>query len=237
MRKTKFLILCLWFSFQVSAQINQTFESEYEGQDISQEDLDILYHQNPKLSLLNIQTNEKSLVLPDFKELNILSITSDSLTQLTLPDTLLQLGLIDFQLPKLNSLNDAVLPNLYELMISASLSSFPNFYCNSSTLTLVSIKNFQKVPIDTCFSERFYNGDFELSDCMVVDEDNQEILLNLFTQDDEYPDAWSNEEDPLNNMELKDLEKKIKKTGRKLKVIRFAGRFVFAGIIFLIIKS
>lgn len=237
MIKTKFLFLCLWFTYQVSAQINQTFESEYEGQNISQEDLNILFHQNPNLSLLNIHTNEKSLVLPDFKELIILSITSDSLSQLSLPDTLLQLELIDFQLPKLSSLNDAVLPNLYELIMKASLSSCPNFYCNSLDLTLVSIENYKKTPVDSCFYGRFYNGDFELSDCKVLDGIDGEIVWNFYTPDDEHPDGWSNEKDPLDNMELEDLEKKLKKTGRKLKVIRYAGRFVFAGIIFLIIKS
>ncbi|MDP4798646.1 MAG: hypothetical protein NWR62_00675, partial [Crocinitomicaceae bacterium] len=96
MTPIKLLLLILFFAFGANAQFIESEEGQYDGSNISQADLDILFANDPNLTWLNFDYKDSSLILPNFQKLDILAIQSEVLQSLVFPDTLLGLGLIDF---------------------------------------------------------------------------------------------------------------------------------------------
>ena len=84
-----------------------------------------------------------------------------------MPDTLFELGLIDFNLPSLSTFKEPVAPNLYQMTLYTNLSSLPQLICTSEELTLVDIKNYKDISWPECMEERFVNGKFQLSSCEI----------------------------------------------------------------------
>ena len=95
----KFIYLALFNAFFLSvigrAQFIESEEGQYDGTNISQADLDILFVNDPNLSWLNFDYKDTFLLLPNFKKLDILAIQSEVLQTMIFPDTLLELGLIE----------------------------------------------------------------------------------------------------------------------------------------------
>jgi hypothetical protein len=236
----KFIYLALFSSLFLSvigrAQFVQEIEGEYFGKNITQTDLDILFVNNPNLYWLNFDYKDTSLIIPDFKKLAILAIQSEVLQTMVFPDTLLELGLIDFNLPSLTTLSEPVLPNLYQLTLYANLSSLPQLICTSEGLTLVDIKNYKDISWPECMEDRFLNGPFELSSCEIFDGKDGPTVSKIVSPDNA-PDEWLESSDDMSEEELEDLQKGMQRTGRMIAVIRRATGFALAGIVFLILKS
>ena len=232
------LILTLSFLLNNSlrAQFVQDFEGEYSGNNITQADLDILFVNDPNLYWLNFDYKDTSLILPDFKKLDILAIQSDVLQTMIFPDTLLELGLIDFNLPSLTNIIEPVAPNLFQLSIYASLDSIPKFICTAPELTLVDIKNYKEISWPECMEDRFMNGPFELSSCEIFDGKEGPTVSKIVSPDTA-PDEWLESYDDMSQEELEDLQKGMQRTGRMITVIRRATGLALAGIVFLILKS
>lgn len=236
----KFIYLALFNALFLSvlghAQFVQEMEGEYFGKNISQADLDILFVNDPNLYWLNFDYKDTSLILPDFKKLDILAIHSEVLQKMVFPDTLLELGLIDFNLPSLITFTEPVAPNLFQLSLYASLDSFPDFICTAPELTLVDIKNYKDISWPDCMQERFVNGPFEISTCEILDGKDGPTVSKIISPDNA-PDEWLESSDDMSDEELKDLEKGVQRTARMFTVIRRATGFALAGIVFLIFKS
>jgi hypothetical protein len=236
----KFIYLALFSSLFLSvigrAQFVQEIEGEYFGKNITQTDLDILFVNNPNLYWLNFDYKDTSLIIPDFKKLAILAIQSEVLQTMVFPDTLLELGLIDFNLPSLTTLSEPVLPNLYQLTLYANLSSLPQLICTSEGLTLVDIKNYKDISWPECMEDRFLNGPFELSSCEIFDGKDGPTVSKIVSPDNA-PDEWLESSDDMSEEELEDLQKGMQRSGRMITVIRRATGFALAGIVFLILKS
>lgn len=236
----KFIYLALFSSLFLSvigrAQFVQDFEGEYSGNNITQADLDILFVNDPNLYWLNFDYKDTSLIIPDFKKLAILAIQSEVLQTIVFPDTLLELGLIDFNLPSLTKLSEPVLPNLYQLTLYANLSSLPQLICTSEGLTLVDIKNYKDISWPECMENRFLNGPFELSSCEIFDG-KEGPTVSKIASPDTAPDEWLESSDDMSQEELEDLQKGMQRTGRMITVIRRATGLALAGIVFLILKS
>ena len=232
------LILTLSFLLNNSlrAQFVQDFEGEYSGNNITQADLDILFVNDPNLYWLNFDYKDTSLIIPDFKKLAILAIQSEVLQTIVFPDTLLELGLIDFNLPSLTTLSEPVLPNLYQLTLYANLSSLPQLICTSEGLTLVDIKNYKDISWPECMEDRFLNGPFELSSCEIFDGKEGPTVSKIVSPDTA-PDEWLESSDDMSEEELEDLQKGMQRTGRMIAVIRRASGLALAGVVFLILKS
>lgn len=232
------LILTLSFLLNNSlrAQFVQDFEGEYSGNNITQADLDILFVNDPNLYWLNFDYKDTSLIIPDFKKLAILAIQSEELQTIVFPDTLLELGLIDFNLPSLTTLSEPVLPNLYQLTLYANLSSLPQLICTSEGLTLVDIKNYKDISWPECMEDRFLNGPFELSSCEIFDGKEGPTVSKIVSPDTA-PDEWLESSDDMSEEELEDLQKGMQRTGRMIAVIRRATGLALAGVVFLILKS
>ena len=236
MTPIKLLLLILFFAFGANAQFVQEIEGEYFGKNITQADLDILFVNDPNLYWLNFDYKDSSLILPNFQKLDILAIKSEVLKSLVLPDTLLGLGLIDFELPQLSSINEPVLPNLFQMSCSASLAKFPAFFCASPSLTLVNIKNYQNINWPDCLEARFIDGPFEISTCEILDGKDGPTISKIVSPDNT-SDEWLEDSDDMSEEELKDLQKGMQRSGRMITVIRRATGFALAGIVFLILKS
>jgi hypothetical protein len=236
----KFIYLALFniifLSVAGRAQFVQEIEGEYFGKSISQADLDHLFINDPNLYWLNFDYKDTFLILPDFKKLDILAIQSEVLQTMVFPDTLLELGLIDFNLPSLTTLTEPVAPNLFQLSIYASLDSLPKFICTAPELTLVDIKNYKDISWPECMEDRFLNGPFELSSCEIFDGKDGQMVSKIVSPDS-VPDEWLEDSDYMSEEELKDLQKGMQRTGRMIAVIRRATGFALAGIVFLILKS
>ena len=230
------LLLCSLFQIELQAQFVQSEEGQYDGSNISQADLDILFSNDPNLTWLNFDYKDSTLILPNFQKLNILAIQSEVLQSLVFPDTLLELGLIDFELPQLRSINEPVLPNLFQMSCSASLTKFPAFFCASPSLTLVNIKNYQNINWPDCLEERFIDGPFEISTCEILDGIDGPIVSKIMSPDND-SDEWLESSDDMSDEELKDLQKGMQRTGRMIAVVRRATSLALAGIVFLIFKS
>lgn len=230
------LLLCSLFQVQLHAQFIESEEGQYDGSNISQADLDILFANDPNLTWLNFDYKDSTLILPNFQKLDILAIQSEVLQSLVFPDTLLGLGLIDFELPQLRSINEPVLPNLFQMSCSASLAKFPAFFCASPSLTLVNIKNYQNINWPDCLEARFIDGPFEISTCEILDGIDGPIIAKIMSPDNA-SDEWLESSDDMSDEELKDLEKGMQRTGRMIAVVRRATSLALAGIVFLIFKS
>lgn len=239
----KFIYLALFNTLFLSvigrAQFIQSEEGEYDGTNISQADLDILFVNDPNLTWLNFDYKDSSLILPDFKKLNILAIQSEVLQSLVFPDTLLELGLIDFNIPSLRSIVEPVAPNLFQLSLYASLDSFPDFICTAPELTLVDIKNFKDISWPDCMQERFVNGPFEISTCEILDGKDGPTVSKIMSPDNA-PDEWLESSDDMSPEELEEFEKdmkKMQKSARRIGLLRRSSSFLLVGIVFLIWKS
>lgn len=230
------LINIIFLSVAGRAQFIQNEKGQYDGTNISQADLDILFVNDPTLYWLNFDYKDTSLILPDFKKLDILAIQSDVLQTMIFPDTLLELGLIDFNLPSLTNIIEPVAPNLFQLSIYASLDSLPKFICTAPELTLVDIKNYKEISWPECMEDRFMNGPFELSSCEILDGKDGPTISKMVSPDNT-SDEWLEDSDDMSEEELKDLQKGMQRSGRMITVIRRATGFALAGIVFLILKS
>ena len=236
MSKVKWLVIGLFISLALRAQFVQEIEGEYFGKSITQADLDILFVNNPNLYWLNFDYKDSTLILPNFQKLDILAIQSEVLQSLVFPDTLLGLGLIDFELPQLRSINEPVLPNLFQMSCSASLAKFPAFFCASPSLTLVNIKNYQNINWPECLEARFIDGPFEISTFEILDGKDGPIVSKIVSPDNA-PDEWLESSDDMSEEDFVDLQKGMQRTGRMIAVIRRAGGLALAGIVFLLLKS
>ena len=236
----KFIYLALFNSLFLSvigrAQFVQEIEGEYFGKNITQADLDILFVNDPNLYWLNFDYKDTTLIIPDFKKLAILSIQSEVLQTIVFPDTLLELGLIDFNLPSLATLREPVAPNLFQLTLYANLWSLPQLLCTSDELTLVDIKNYKDISWSECIADRFMNGPFELSSCEIFDGKDGPTVSKIVSPDNA-PDEWLESSDDMSEEDFEDMQKGMQRTGRMIAVIRRATGFALAGIVFLILKS
>ena len=236
----KFIYLALFniifLSVAGRAQFVQEIEGEYFGKNISQADLDHLFINDPNLYWLNFDYKDTFLILPDFKKLDILAIQSEVLQTMVFPDTLLELGLIDFNLPSLTNIIEPVAPNLFQLSIYASLDSLPKFICNAPELTLVDIKNYKEISWPECMEDRFLNGPFELSTCEILDGKDGPIVSKIISPDNA-PDEWLESSEDMSEEDFVDMQKGMQRSGRMIAVIRRATGFALAGIVFLILKS
>ncbi len=236
----KFIYLTLFATFFLSvlgrAQFIETDEGKYFGSDISQTDLDLLFATNPNLDWLAFDYKDTSLTLPNFKTLDILAIESEVLKKIVFPDTILELGLIDFNIPNLTSITEPVAPNLFQITLYASLDSLPNFICTSPELSLVDIKNYKDIMWPDCMEDRFVNGPFELSSCEILDGRDGNIISKIVSPDN-VNDEWLEASDDMSPEELEEFQKGMQSTGRMITLIRRASGILLAGVVFLIWKS
>jgi hypothetical protein len=235
----KFIYLALFNTFFLSvigrAQFIESEEGQYDGTNISQADLDILFVNDPNLSWLNFDYKDTFLLLPNFKKLDILAIQSEVLQTMVFPDTLLELGLIDFNLPSLTNFIEPVAPNLFQLSLYASLDSLPKFICTAPELTLVDIKNFKVITWPECMEERFVNGPFEISTCEILDGKDGPIVSKIASPDN--TDEWLEGSDDMSPEEFEKEMKNMQKSARRIGLLRRSSSFLLVGIVFLIWKS
>ena len=235
----KFIYLALFNTFFLSvigrAQFIESEEGQYDGSNISQADLDILFVNDPNLSWLNFDYKDTFLLLPDFKKLEILAIQSEVVQTMVFPDTLLELGLIDFNLPSLTNFIEPVAPNLFQLSLYASLDSLPKFICTAPELTLVDIKNFKVITWPECMEERFVNGPFEISTCEILDGKDGPIVSKIASPDT--TDEWLEGSDDMSPEEFEKEMKNMQKSARRIGLLRRSSSFLLVGIVFLIWKS
>ena len=231
------LLLNSFFSTLVAnAQIKFLGEGRCEGTQITQADIDSLFITAPDITWIEIAYLDSTLIFPGFQKLEILSIQSEVLQSMVFPDTLLALGLIDFTTRNLTQLKDPVAPKLYQCSLRANLSNLPQFLCTSEELTLVDIKNYSVISWPDCLEERFINGDFDLSSCLIYDGIDGEVVSKIVSPDNA-PDEWLEDADDMTDEEFKEFQKEMRKSERRFKLIRIAGRFVLAGTVFFILKS
>jgi hypothetical protein len=229
------LLLCGLFQVQLKAQFIQTDEGKYFGSNISQADLDLLFVNNPNLDWLDFDYKDTTLTLPNFKTLDILAIQSEVLQKIVFPDTILELGLIDFNIPSLTSITEPVAPNLFQITLYASLDSLPNFICTAPELSLVDIKNYKDIMWPDCMEERFENGDFELSRCEIYPAIDSESRSSIATLDSN--EEWNEDADDMSFEDMEEFQKEMKKSARRIGIIRRASGFLLAGVVFLIWAS
>jgi hypothetical protein len=236
MKYTLLLLICCLFQVQLQAQFIQTEEGEYDGSNISQADLDILFVNDPNLTWLDFDYKDTALILPNFKKLDVLAVKSEVLQKMVFPDTLLELGLIDFNIPSLTTLSDPVAPNLFQLTLQASLDSFPDFICTAPELTLVDIKNYKEITWPDCMEERFLNGPFELSSCEILDAKDGNTISKIVSPDN-VEDEWLKASDDMSPEEIEEYQKEMKKSARLIGLLRRSSGILLAGVVFLIWAS
>jgi hypothetical protein len=229
-------LLCGLFQMQLQAQFIQTEEGEYDGSNISQADLDILFVNDPNLTWLDFDYKDTALILPNFKKLDVLAVKSEVLQKMVFPDTLLELGLIDFNIPSLTTLSAPVAPNLFQLTLQASLDSFPDFICTAPELTLVDIINYKEITWPDCMEERFLNGPFELSSCEILDAKDGNTISKIVSPDN-VEDEWLKASDDMSPEEIEEFQKEMKKSARLIGLLRRSSGILLAGVVFLIWKS
>ncbi len=229
------LLICCLFQVRLQAQFIETDEGKYFGSDISQADLDLLFVTNPNLDWLVFDYKDTSLTLPNFKTLDILAIESEVLQKIVFPDTILELGLIDFNIPSLTSITEPVAPNLFQITLYASLDSLPNFICTSPELSLVDIKNYKDIMWPDCMEERFVNGPFELSSCEILDAKDGNTISKIVSPD-KVEDEWLEASDDMSQEELEEFLKyeNFGKSKLRIGLIRRASGVLLAGVVFLI---
>jgi hypothetical protein len=235
MKYTLLLLICCLFQVQLQAQFIETDEGKYFGSDISQADLDLLFATNPNLDWLVFDYKDTNLTFPNFKTLDILAIESEVLQKIVFPDTILELGLIDFNIPSLTSIAEIVAPNLFQLTLHASLDSFPDFICTAPELTLVDIKNYKDIMWPDCMEDRFINGPFELSSCEILDAKDGNTISKIISPDQ--PDEWLEDSDDMSPEEFAEDMKKMKRSARLIGLLRRSSGFLLAGVVFLIWAS
>jgi hypothetical protein len=81
--------------------------------------------------------------------------------------------------------------------------------------------------------ERFVNGHFELSSCEILDRKDGNTISKIVSPD-KVEDEWLEASD---DMSLEELQKDMKKSARRIGIIRRASGFLLAGVVFLIWAS
>jgi hypothetical protein len=235
MKTIFFTLYCLAIALQLQAQFIQTESGQFEGQNIHQTDIDSLFKSNPGLTWLEIHYVDSTLQLPTFQALSIFSLHSATLRELTFTDSLPKLELIDLTAPELRIFNEIPLPNLFQITLYASLDSLPNFICTAPELSLVDIKNYKDIMWPDCMEERFENGDFELSRCEIYPAIDSESRSSIATLDSN--EEWNEDADDMSEEDFEDIQKEMKKSARRIGIIRRASGFLLAGVVFLIWAS
>lgn len=227
------LLLCGLFQVQLQAQFIQTEPGQFEGQNIHQTDIDSLFKSNPGITWLEIAYVDSSLQLPAFQALGIFSLQSEVLRTLTFTDSLPKLELIDLTAPELRIFNEIPLPYLVQLSLKAQLDHLPDFICTAPELMFVDIENYTEIRWPDCMEERFVNGPFELSSCEILDGKDGNTISKIVSPD-KVEDEWLEASD---DMSLEELQKDMKKSARRIGIIRRASGFLLAGVVFLIWAS
>jgi hypothetical protein len=173
------LLLLLTPFYHLSAQITEESPGWYNGENVHQKDIDSLFKANPKAEELSITYLDSTLILPNFTELDILGIRSETLQNLQLPDLMPNLGLLDLYSPKLHAISAVHTPELFELMIHAQLDSFPAFLCNSPELTLVDITNYKSISVPGCLANLFLEDKLDISTLEIYDKKDGNLLIEL----------------------------------------------------------
>jgi hypothetical protein len=229
------LLLCGLFQIQLQAQFIQTDEGQYSGTNISQADIDSLFQYNPGLTWLEIHYVDSTLQLPALKALSIFSLRSETLRELTLTDSLPKLELIDLITPELQIFNEIPLPYLVQLSLKAQLDHLPDFICTAPELMFVDIENYTEIRWPDCMEERFENGDFEYSSCDIYPAIGSESRSSIATLDGN--EEWNEDADDMSEEDFEDIQKEMKKSARRIGIIRRASGFLLAGVVFLIWAS
>ncbi len=229
------LLLCGLFQVQLQAQFIQTEPGQFEGQNIHQTDIDSLFKSNPGITWLEIAYVDSSLQLPAFQALSIFSLQSETLRELTLTDSLPKLELIDLITPELRIFNEIPLPYLVQLSLKAQLKHLPDFICTAPELMFVDIENYTEISWPDCMEERFENGDFELSRCEIYPAIDSESRSSIATLDNN--EEWNEDTDDMSIEDMEEYQKDMKKSMRRIGIIRRASGFLLAGVVFLIWAS
>jgi hypothetical protein len=230
------LLLLLTPFYQLSAQITEERPGWYNGSNVHQKDIDSLFKVNPKAEELSITYLDSTLILPNFTELDILGIRSETLQNLQLPGLMPNLGLLDLYTPKLHAISAVQTPELFELMIHAQLDSMPAFLCTSPELTLVSITNYKAIPIPQCLDSIFKGGQLEWSSLEFLDGKDGNTISKIVSPDNA-PDEWLEDSDDMSPEEYEEDMKKMKRSARLISFIRRSSGVLLAGVVFLIWKS
>lgn len=229
------LLLCGLFQAQLQAQFIQTEPGQFEGQNIHQTDIDSLFKSNPGITWLEITYVDSSLQLPAFQALGIFSLQSETLRELTFTDSLPKLELIDLTAPELRIFNEIPLPYLVQLSLKAQLDHLPDFICTAPELMFVDIENYTEIRWPDCMEERFKNGDFELSRCEIYPAIDSESRSSIATLDGN--EEWNEDADDMSFEDMEEFQKEMKKSARRIGIIRRASGFLLAGVVFLIWAS
>jgi hypothetical protein len=236
--KNLILLLFLLPLTYLSAQITEESPGWYNGENVHQKDIDSLFKANPKAEELSITYLDSTLVLPDFTELEILGIRSESLQNLQFPALMPNLGLLDLSTPILHNISASQTPELFELMIQAQLDSFPAFVCNSPELTLVSISNYKVIPVPGCLANLFIEDKLEISTLEIYDKKDGNLQIELKNPSyDEQAAALANESDEMEDYEDEEdfTNFNVRGLQRRIFWIRRGVGLVFAGLLFLIV--
>jgi len=239
MKNLILLLLLLPFT-QLSAQITEESPGWYNGTNVHQKDIDSLFKANPKAEELSITYLDSTLILPNFTELDILGISSESLQNLQLPALMPNLGLLDLSTPKLQAISAVQTPELFELMIHAQLDSFPAFLCNSPELKLVSITNYKAIPIPPCLNSIFSGGQLEISSLEFLDGKDGPQLFELKNPgyDEQAADLAANDYEMENDEDEETYSDfNMNKLQRRIFWVRRAAGFAFAGLVLLIVAK
>jgi hypothetical protein len=229
------LLLLLTPFYQLSAQITEESPGWYNGSNVHQKDIDSLFKVNPKAEELSITYLDSTLILPNFTELDILGIRSETLQNLQLPGLMPNLGLLDLYTPKLHAISAVQTPELFELMIHAQLDSMPAFLCTSPELTLVSITNYKAIPIPQCLDSIFKGGQLEWSSLEFLDGKDGPQLFELKNPgyDEQAADLAENDYEMEDSEEYEDFDTSL--INRRIFIIRRALGLAFAGVLLLIV--
>lgn len=206
-------------------------ESYFTGKNIHQKDIDDFFSskQYTERELLNLDFEyvDSILVLPNFKNLEILSIESQVLKTLIFVDSLPILAIIDLNTPSLDSITTVAVPELFQLSLKANLKTFPSFICEANKLNHVSIENYTSVSEPQCWEERIQNHQFEYSTLEIYDHYQGELIYESNSADFE-----SMEDDY--DIELEGYGNKLQ---RRINIARRSAGILFSGLLFLIWKS
>ena len=229
------LLLLLTPFYQLSAQITEESPGWYNGSNVHQKDIDSLFKVNPKAEELSITYLDTTLILPNFTELDILGIRSETLQNLQLSAFMPNLGLLDLYTPNLHNISAVQTPELFELMIHAQLDSMPAFLCTSPELTLVSITNYKAIPIPQCLDSIFKGGQLELSSLEFFDGKDGPQLFELKNPgyDEQAADLAANDYEMEDSEEYEDFDTSL--INRRIFIIRRALGLAFAGVLLLIV--
>ena len=203
----------------------------FDGKNIHQKDMDDFFSsiQNTQQELsLDFEYVDSILVLPNFKNLNFLTIESQVLKKLIFADSLPLVGVIELNTPSLESISTVVVPELYSLSLKANLKTFPSFICEANHLNHVTIENYSSISQPDCWEERIENQ-FEYSTLEIYDQFEGELIYESKSPDIEFMEG---DEDYSDEVEIYNSANKI---NRRIQLIRRGvGIVLGAGIFFIV---